>query len=285
MCELVLKETGLLPHANPGVLTRDQLLELRMVTASQGIMLETVADRLSERGMPHYGSPDKLPASRLETLRLAGELAVPFTTGILIGIGETRAERVRALRAIAALHEAHGHIQEVIVQNFRAKPGTKMADAPEPAFDELLWTTAVARVILPPEISLQVPPNLSASEFPGLLDAGINDWGGVSPVTIDHVNPEAPWPALQVLRAATESRGYRLAARVPCIRRTWPTLIAGANPPSPAPCAPTSILRALAVRTASSPVSQPRLQTKTRHRVRSEPQLARGVGNSDQVSP
>ncbi len=216
MCELVLEETGLLPHANPGVLGREELLALREVTASQGIMLETISERLSERGMPHHGSPDKHPAARLETLRLAGELQVPFTTGILIGIGETRLERLEALQAIGALHERHGHIQEVIVQNFRAKPDTKMAGAPEPSLEELLWTAAAARIVLPASISLQVPPNLSAdSQFPRLLEAGINDWGGVSPVTIDHVNPEAPWPEIERLRAATESRGYRLAARLP----------------------------------------------------------------------
>jgi FO synthase len=215
MCELVLDETGLLPHANPGVLSAEQLSKLRTVSVSQGIMLETISERLSAKGMPHYGSPDKLPAPRLETLKLAGELQVPFTTGILIGIGETRAERIEALEAIRALHDEHGHIQEVIVQNFRAKDDTKMRGAPEPSFDELLWTTAVARIILGPEMNLQVPPNLSATEFPALLDAGINDWGGVSPVTIDHVNPEAPWPELDVLRDATESRGYALAARVP----------------------------------------------------------------------
>jgi FO synthase len=215
MCELVLKETGLLPHANPGVLTAAQLTQLRAVTVSQGIMLETISDRLSGKGMAHYGSPDKLPAPRLETLRLAGEAQVPFTSGILIGIGETRAERIDALQAIAALHAEHGHIQEVIVQNFRAKSDTKMAHHTEPSFEDLLWTTAVARIILGPEINLQVPPNLSGSDFPVLLDAGINDWGGVSPVTIDHVNPEAPWPELEVLRQATESRGYALAARVP----------------------------------------------------------------------
>ena len=215
MCALVLEETGLLPHANPGVMTREELAALREVTASQGIMLETASDRLSERGGPHFGSPDKRPAARLETLRLAGELRIPFTTGILIGIGETRAERIEALEAIAALHREHGHIQEVIVQNFRAKPGTKMASQPEPSLEELLWTAAVARLVLPEDVHVQCPPNLSYDDFPQLLDAGIDDWGGVSPVTIDHVNPEAPWPEIERLRAATEGRGLALAARLP----------------------------------------------------------------------
>jgi FO synthase len=215
MCALVLEETGLLPHANPGVMTRDELAALREVTASQGIMLETVSDRLSERGGPHFGSPDKRPAARLETIRLAGEQQIPFTTGILIGIGETRTERIEALEAIAALHREHGHIQEVIVQNFRAKPGTKMATHPEPSLEDLLWTAAVARLVLPADIHVQCPPNLSYDEFPRLLEAGIDDWGGVSPVTIDHVNPEAPWPEIERLREGTESRGMALAPRLP----------------------------------------------------------------------
>jgi FO synthase len=223
MCALVLEETGLLPHANPGVLSRDELAALREVTASQGIMLETSTDRLSGRGGPHYGSPDKRPAVRLETLRLAGELRVPFTTGILIGIGETRAERIEALEAIAALHREHGHVQEVIVQNFRAKPQTKMADRPEPSLDDLLWTAAVARLTLPADVHVQVPPNLSYDEYPRLLDAGIDDWGGVSPVTIDHVNPEAPWPEIERLREATEARGLALAPRLP----VYPEFLSG----------------------------------------------------------
>jgi FO synthase len=206
----VLDETSLLPHANPGVLTREQAELLRPVSASMGLMLETTAERLSARGGPHFGSRDKLPAARLETLRLAGEVRVPFTTGILIGIGETREERLDALRAIAS---AGPHVQEVIIQNFRAKPGTRMAQAPEPPLEELLWTIAVARLVLPPEIALQAPPNLTA-DFAALLDAGIDDWGGVSPVTIDHVNPEAPWPALELLRHASESRGLDLAPRL-----------------------------------------------------------------------
>src|SRR3954468_2913727 len=210
MCALVLEETGLLPHANPGVMTRDELAALREVTASQGIMLETVSDRLSQRGGPHFGSPDKLPVARLETLRLAGGASVPFTTGILIGIGETRADRIEALEAI---RDAGPQIQEVIVQNFRAKPGTKMADAPDAPLEELLWTCAVARIVLGAEMSIQAPPNLT-EDFARLLDAGIDDWGGVSPVTIDHVNPEAPWPELELLRAATESRGLELAPRL-----------------------------------------------------------------------
>jgi FO synthase len=214
MCRLVLDETGLLPHANPGVMTREELRALREVTASQGIMLETASDRLSERGGPHFGSPDKVPAVRLETLRLAGEERIPFTSGILIGIGETRTERIEALLAIRGLHERYGHIQEVIVQNFRAKPGTLMADREEPSLDELLWTAAAARLVLGPDLSVQCPPNLSYDDFPRLLEAGINDWGGVSPVTIDHVNPEAPWPEIELLAAATRAAGLELAPRL-----------------------------------------------------------------------
>ncbi len=215
MCAVVLEETGLLPHANPGVMTRDELAALREVTASQGIMLETTSERLSARGGPHFGSPDKHPPARLETLRLAGELAIPFTTGILIGIGETREERIEALGAISSMHERYGHIQEVIVQNFRAKTGTRMAQHPEPSLDDLLWTAAVARLVLPADVHVQVPPNLSYEDFPRLLDAGIDDWGGVSPVTVDHVNPEAPWPEIERLRAATEASGLALAPRLP----------------------------------------------------------------------
>jgi FO synthase len=215
MCELVLEQTGLLPHANPGVMTRGELALLREVSASQGIMLETISERLGERGGPHHGSPDKAPARRIETIEAAGELDVPFTTGILIGIGETRAERIEALLAIRALHERYGHIQEVIVQNFRAKPRTKMATHPEPPLDDLLWTAAVARLVLGPHVNIQVPPNLSYDQFPRLLDAGINDWGGVSPVTLDHVNPEAPWPEVERLAAATQAKGFELVPRLP----------------------------------------------------------------------
>src|SRR5262245_9181372 len=206
----VLAETSLLPHLNPGVLTAGDFAALRPVAASMGLMLETLSRRLSDRGGPHFGSPDKLPAARLETLRLAGEARVPFTTGILIGIGETREERLDSLRAIAS---AGPHVQEVIVQNFRAKPGTRMAAAPEPPLEELLWTIAAARLVLPENVSVQAPPNLTG-DFAALLDAGIDDWGGVSPVTIDHVNPEAPWPEVEALGAACESRGLELAPRL-----------------------------------------------------------------------
>ena len=212
---LVLEETGLLPHLNPGVMSRDELAALRPVSASMGIMLETASERLSRKGMPHYGSPDKLPARRLETIAAAGELEIPFTTGILIGIGETREERIEALLAIRELDERYGHIQEVIVQNFRAKPGTRMADHPEPDLDEHLWTIAAARVLLGPDRHVQAPPNLAYADFPRLLDAGIDDWGGVSPVTIDHLNPEAPWPEVAALEEATRSRGLELAPRLP----------------------------------------------------------------------
>jgi FO synthase len=209
---LVLEETGLLPHLNPGVMTREELAALRPVSASMGIMLETTAERLGGKGGPHWASPDKIPARRLETIRLAGELAIPFTSGILIGIGETREERIDALIALRTVGEEH--CQEVIVQNFRAKPGTRMAAHPEPSLDDHLWTIAVARILLGPRWHVQAPPNLSYDSFPRLLDAGIDDWGGVSPVTIDHVNPEAPWPELERLAEATRSRGLELAPRL-----------------------------------------------------------------------
>ncbi len=215
MCAMVLNETGLLPHANPGIMTRDELAGLREVTASQGIMLESLSARLCEPGGVHYGSPDKIPAVRLETMRVAGELKIPFTTGILIGIGETRQERLDSLVAIAELHAAYGHIQEVIVQNFRAKPGTKRADAVEPDLDDLLWTIAAARLILGPAMNLQAPPNLTPDEYERLIAAGINDWGGVSPVTPDHVNPEAPWPTLDALAQRTADAGKILVQRLP----------------------------------------------------------------------
>jgi FO synthase len=211
---LVREETGLLPHLNPGILDRAAMLELRKVSVSQGLMLESTAQRLCEKGGPHYGSPDKHPAVRLETLRLAGELAVPFTTGILIGIGETRRERVESLLAIRDLHEQHGHIQEIIIQNFRPKPDTPMAQVPAPSTDELLWTIAVARLVFGPAMNIQAPPNLSPGQLDALIGAGLNDWGGVSPVTPDHVNPEAPWPHLRELAAETANSGKQVTERL-----------------------------------------------------------------------
>ncbi len=215
MCALVLKETGLLPHINPGIMTREEIASLREVSASMGIMLESSSERLCEPGGVHYGSPDKLPSVRLEMMRHAGELAVPFTTGILIGIGETRAERLESLVAIRDLHEQYGHIQEVIVQNFRAKPNTKQAAAPEPDLDDLLWTIAAARLILPDDVHVQAPPNLSPGVYEKLINAGIDDWGGVSPVTPDHVNPEAPWPQIEALGQRTAAMGKVLVQRLP----------------------------------------------------------------------
>jgi len=208
-CRLVVEETGLLPHANAGALGRDDLARLRVVTASQGMMLESLNPTLA----CHVGAPDKTPERRLATLEAAGELAIPFTTGILVGIGESRADRIEALAAIAASHRRHGHVQEVIVQNFLPKAGTAMHAAPPCPPDEYLWTVAAARVLLPDDIHLQAPPNLS-DDFGCLLDAGIDDWGGVSPVTPDHVNPERAWPAVERLRQVTEARGRTLAPRL-----------------------------------------------------------------------
>jgi FO synthase len=209
MAQLVLHETGLLPHANAGALYRDELAMLRNVSPSQGMMIETLRDDLE----CHRGAPDKVPQRRLDTLEWAGELQIPFTTGILVGIGETREDRIDALEAIAASHARHGHVQEVIVQNFLPKPRTGMQHEAACPQDEYLWSIAAARAILPPDIHLQAPPNLS-DDFAVLLDAGIDDWGGVSPVTADHVNPERPWPALDKLRIASETRGKVLAPRL-----------------------------------------------------------------------
>ena len=214
MAGVVLRETGLLPHINAGVMTEAEIAALREVSVSQGLMLESASMRLLEKGGPHFGSPDKQPEVRLETMRAAGRLAVPFTTGILIGIGETRRERIESLLAIRDVHEKFGHIQEIIVQNFRAKPNTKMADAPEPSIEELLWTIAVARLIFGPEMTIQAPPNLSPGRLPELVAAGLDDWGGVSPVTPAHVNPEAPWPHLDALAKATAECGKTLIERM-----------------------------------------------------------------------
>ncbi|MFY0610280.1 MAG: 5-amino-6-(D-ribitylamino)uracil--L-tyrosine 4-hydroxyphenyl transferase CofH [Hyphomicrobiaceae bacterium] len=211
---LVLRKTGLLPHVNPGIMTPDEIAMLREVSVSQGIMLETASERLSERGGPHFGSPDKIPAVRLATIEAAGELAVPFTSGILIGIGETRQERIEALLALRDLHDAHGHIQEIIVQNFRAKADTKMADADEPSIEDHQWTLAVARILFGPGMNIQAPPNLNPGMLGKLIQSGINDWGGVSPVTPDHVNPEAPWPGLQALEDQTRASGKELIQRL-----------------------------------------------------------------------
>jgi FO synthase len=214
MCALVLRETKLLPHVNPGVMSADEIASLRAVSVSQGIMLESSSERLCARGGPHYGSPDKSPAVRLGVIDAAGAARVPFTSGILIGIGETRVERLASLLALRELQERHGHIQEIIIQNFRAKPDTRMAGAPEPDVDDLMWTIAVARLVFGPAMNLQAPPNLSGLGFGRLIEAGLNDWGGVSPVTPDHVNPEAPWPALEVLRRETAARGKVLVERL-----------------------------------------------------------------------
>ena len=211
----VIEDTGLLPHLNPGVMSYEELARLKQVSASMGLMLETTSDRLSAKGGPHFGSPDKHPVVRLRTIEDAGRLAIPFTTGILVGIGEDARERAASVFAIRELHRRYGHIQEVIVQNFRAKPGTAMAEAPEPDDEEFLAAVATTRVVMGPHVSVQAPPNLSDSaQQLRLLDAGISDWGGVSPLTPDHVNPERPWPAIGSLATTTASRGKTLRERL-----------------------------------------------------------------------
>ena len=214
MCELVLQETNLLPHPNPGLLSAEWISRLSEVSPSMGLMLETTNASLLAAGAAHDNAPDKLPAKRLRTIEEAGKKNVPFTTGLLIGIGESPEDRVDTLLAIRDLHDRYGHIQEVIVQNFRVKPTIPMANWPEPSHGEMLRAVAVARLLMP-DVNIQAPPNLSAPYYDDLMDAGINDWGGISPLTPDFINPEKPWPHLDQLRLRTEAKGFALRQRLP----------------------------------------------------------------------
>src|SRR6266850_4838614 len=214
-CRVVLEETGLLPHSNPGVMGQGDLQRLRDVNPSMGLMLESVSERLLLAGCAHDNAPDKKPAVRLRTLETAGKLRVPFTTGILIGIGENWQERIDSLLAIRELHERYGHIQEVIVQNFRAKPTIPMRGHPDATRDDMMKTIALARLIFGGAMNIQAPPNLTPDGYELYLDAGINDWGGVSPLTPDFINPEAPWPALRLLQEKSAQAGFELKARLP----------------------------------------------------------------------
>jgi 7,8-didemethyl-8-hydroxy-5-deazariboflavin synthase CofG subunit len=214
MCDKVLRESALLPHPNPGLMSAEWLARLSRVSPSMGLMLETTSERLLSKDAAHDSAPDKDPAKRLKVIEDAGRQNIPFTTGILIGIGETLEERVDTLIAIRDLHERYGHIQEVIVQNFRAKPATPMATSPEPTREDMLRTVAVARLLMP-SMNIQAPPNLSDPHYADLLDAGINDWGGISPLTPDFINPEKPWPHLGELQRRTEAKGFELRQRLP----------------------------------------------------------------------
>jgi FO synthase len=214
-CQTVLEETELLPHSNPGIMGKKDLQRLKEVNVSMGLMLENLSDRLMRPGNAHDNAPDKKPALRLRTMEEAGKLHIPFTTGILIGIGETLEERIDSLFAIRDLHSRYGHIQEVIIQNFRAKPEIPMRDHPEPGHEEMLKTIALARLIFGGAMNIQAPPNLTPDSYDLYLNAGINDWGGVSPLTPDFINPEAPWPALQSLRDKSAEAGFELKARLP----------------------------------------------------------------------
>jgi 7,8-didemethyl-8-hydroxy-5-deazariboflavin synthase CofG subunit len=223
MCELVLRETPLLPHPNPGLLSSEWIQRLAAVSPSMGLMLETTSDRLLARGAAHEDAPDKIPAKRLRTIEEAGKQRIPFTTGLLIGIGETLRERVDTLLAIRELQDRYGHIQEVIIQNFRAKPNIPMWDSPEPTQAEMLRTISVARLLMP-DMNIQAPPNLSSPNYEELLDAGINDWGGISPLTPDYINPEKPWPHLQDLEKRTQAKGYSLRQRLPVYPEFLPSI-------------------------------------------------------------
>lgn len=225
MCELVLRETTLLPHPNPGLLSAEWIARLAAVSPSMGLMLETTSAALLAPGEAHDNAPDKVPARRLRTIEEAGKQGVPFTTGVLLGIGETLDDRVDTLLAIRDLHRRYGHIQEVIIQNFRVKPGIPMRDWPEPTRGEMLGTVAVARLLLP-DVNIQAPPNLSAPYYDELLDAGINDWGGISPLTPDFINPEKPWPHLEQLKRLTEAKGHRLLPRLPVYPEFLPAAVA-----------------------------------------------------------
>jgi FO synthase len=224
MCDLILRKTRLLPHPNPGLLSAEWISRLAAVSPSMGLMLETTNAALLGPGGAHDNAPDKVPAKRLRTIEEAGKQKVPFTTGLLIGIGESPQDRVDTLLAIRGLHQRYGHIQEVIVQNFRVKPNIPMAHWPEPSHGEMLRTVAVARLLLP-DVNIQAPPNLSAPYYDDLMDAGINDWGGISPLTPDFINPERPWPHLEQLRLRTQAKGFVLQQRLPVYPEFIPPLL------------------------------------------------------------
>ncbi|HSS96539.1 MAG TPA: 7,8-didemethyl-8-hydroxy-5-deazariboflavin synthase CofG, partial [Terriglobales bacterium] len=228
MCELVLRETSLLPHPNPGLLSAEWIARLARVSPSMGLMLETTNASLLASGAAHHNAPDKLPAKRLRTIEEAGKQKMPFTTGLLIGIGELLEDRVDTLLAIRDLHQRYGHIQEVIVQNFRVKPGIPMSQWPEPTEGEMLRTIAVARLLMP-DMNIQAPPNLSDPYYDDFLDAGINDWGGISPLTPDFINPEKPWPHLDALHKRTEAKGSSLRQRLPVYPEFLPSIAAGSS--------------------------------------------------------
>lgn len=214
MCALVFNQTGLLPHANPGTMSSREMLALKPYNPSLGLMLESTSNALYQNGGPHQFAPSKRPRVRIKTIDIAGQHRIPFTTGILIGIGETLEDRVDSILSIRKSHENHGHIQEIIIQNFRAKPDTAMANVKDASMSDMLWTIAVSRLILGPDMNIQAPPNLN-DNYERYLDAGINDWGGISPITIDYVNPESNWPLISQLRSKTESKGYEMRARLP----------------------------------------------------------------------
>ena len=213
MCELVIAKTSLLPHVNAGTLNKYEFMKLKNVSASMGMMLETTSKRLTKKGGPHYACPDKVPIQRIRTLITAGYCKVPFTTGILIGIGETLEERIEALLLLEKIQQRYGHIQEVIIQNFQRKPDIIMSDYPEPTFEDMLQTIALARIILSPSVSIQAPPNLEKKHLE-YVNAGINDWGGISPVTKDFINPQHPWPNIDFLEAMVNKMGFRLMERL-----------------------------------------------------------------------
>tara|TARA_Y100001970_G_scaffold78826_1_gene100416 strand:+ start:4000 stop:6390 length:2391 start_codon:yes stop_codon:yes gene_type:complete len=225
MAQLVLDNTTLIPHLNPGVMDYEQIIKLKEVSASQGIMLESISNKLNLKGQPHYGSPDKDPKQRIRTIEDAGRAKIPFTSGILIGIGESRRERVESLFALRDLHDQYDHLQEIIIQNFRAKEGTRMSNHPEPPLEELLWTISIARLIFGAEMNIQAPPNLSPDSIAPIINAGINDWGGISPVTPDYVNPEAPWPKLVNLQEECQKNGKDLVERL----TSYPSFVNNAN--------------------------------------------------------
>ena len=215
MTQMVMTQTSLFPHANPGTMSTREMENLKPSNPSMGLMLESTSEELYKPGGPHELAPSKRPVARLKTIQIAGELGIPFTTGLLIGIGETPKDRIDSLLTIREMNEKYGHIQEVIIQNFRAKPRTPMENFPDAISIEMMWTVAVSRLILGPNMNIQVPPNLSISNFEKYVSVGINDWGGVSPLTIDYVNPEAPWPLIKELKSKTKSQGYDLVPRLP----------------------------------------------------------------------